>query len=437
MREACLWLKDKDNQTDALRTLWFLLLDTQCRTFLEVVKAVPIALHALHKQDLTPYTKRNSAGLLTVGLETTQRMQLEFLKAIVPVLQDRGTFWYIGTNGAFYCTDYCTDYHDKPNPGFRGLGSGGQQRMALAISKADQGKANPRLHLFSLGGGRIYHARLTWPSGGLEEFKDLPIEEGADCSDIWATYGASNPEDPDKIYFYTAHGGKEVRGYILGYNNDKQESKIAWRHPVDNVTWVRVVHYPKSLTDDPDENPENPRVLSGIDWIVYGGCRGKSQIFVLTSDPAKKGYILAQDEQMWGSNTYQRIAVDQQYLWIANSPGWGLYITTHTSVVKALANSAQPSRPSWFTGPDSTELSPCDDGTLFRTGGTRVSYKPYTLTKEGLKAIILRDNWTDLPDQAIQVQKLPNYDWLLVGGLITTLENRVQAAMKMKMAGGS
>jgi hypothetical protein len=245
MREACVWLTDKDNQTDELRTLWFQVLDTQCRTFIEVVKTVPLALDALDKQDITPYNKRNAAGLLTVGLATTQRMQLAFLKEIVPVLQDRGIFWYLGTNGAFYVTDHCTDIHGKPNPGFRRVGGGSQTRMALAISKADKGKANPRLHVFSLGGGRIHHGRLTWPSGGLEEFKDLPVEAVAGCSDIWATYGANNPEDSEKVYFYTAHGGKELRGYILGFHNDKQENRIIWQQPVDKVTGVSGGAFPE------------------------------------------------------------------------------------------------------------------------------------------------------------------------------------------------
>lgn len=430
VRKACAWLADESNQKEELRTLWLQVLETQCRVFIETVKAVPLALEALNKQPIAPYSKHNSGGLLSLGLKTTQRMQLEFLKKIVPVLQERGIFWYLGTNGAFYCANYCTDYHGKPNPPFRALGNGVQRRTSIAISGADKGKANPRIHVFALGDGRIRHGRMTWPSGGLEEFRDLPVEQVADCSDIWATYGASNPEDPEKIYFYTAHGGKELRGYVLGYNNDKGESKIAWREPVDKVTSIRVVHFPKSVEGDPDENPENPRVLDDIAWIVYGGCKSTSRIFVMSSD-GRKGFISAQDPERWGSDTYDIIAVDHHHLWISAPPGYGAYVATHTSVLRCLRDAKQPSRPSWFVGVESTDLSPCEDKTVFRLGRTRVSFKPYRIAppEDGMKAIILRDNWTDLADEGIQVQKLPHHDWPLIGGMISSLEKGAKKAI--------
>jgi hypothetical protein len=57
----------------------------------------------------------------------------------------------------------------------------------------------------------------------------------------------------------------------------------------------------------------------------------------------------------------------------------------------------------------------------------RVSYMRYRIVKDRDRAVVLRDNWTDLPDEAIQVQKFPNYDWPLVSGLIRSLETRVNA----------
>ena len=347
--------------------------------------------------------KRNTAGLLAVGLKTTQRKQLEFLKKIVPVLQDRGIFWYLSNDGYFACADYCTDYHDKPNPNFRGLGVGSYDRMSIAIATADKGKPNPRLHVFALGGGRIVHGRMTWPSGGLEEFRVLPVEESADCSDIWATYGASNPEDKEKTYFYTANGGKELRGYVLGVNNDKGECKLSWRQAVDKVKSVRVVHLPKPVADDKDENPESPRVLDEVSWIVYGGYKSSGHIFVWSSD-GKKGLVPIQDASAYGSDTYEIMAVDQRYLWISAVVGAGAVAATHTSVLQCLRNPAQFPRPAWFPTIESTDLSPCDDETLFRVASTSITYKPYTIVKNDNsilprdfgRMVTLRDYWTDL-----------------------------------------
>ena len=430
VREAALWLQNPENQTEDLRTLWFQVLETQCKVFLETVKAVPLALEALNKQAIPPYQKYNSAGLLTVGLKTTQRKQLEFLKKIVPVLQDRGIFWYLSTDGWFACADYCTDYHEKPNPPFRGLGVGPEDRMSVAIAAADKGKRNPRLHVFALGGGSIKHGRMSWPSGGLEEYRYLPVEDSKDCSDVWATYGASNPEDKERIYFYTANGGKELRGYVLGVKNSKGESQVMWRQPVDKVTSVRVVHFPKAVADDADENPENPRVLDDVSWIVYGACKSSGHIFVWSSD-GKKGFVPIQDASSFGSDTYEVMAVDQRYVWISAAVGHGAVAATHTSVLACLRNPAQFPRPAWFPATESTDLSPCDDRTLFRVARTAITYKPYTITKndfsilprDGGRIVTLRDNWTDLlAYQAKQVQKLPHYDWPLVGGLIASLE---------------
>ena len=169
LREAAIWLEDPDNQGDDLQSLWCQVLETQIRVFVEAVKAVPLALDALNKQEISAYHKRNTAGLLNLGLDDDPSGSRAGIpgRGIAPVVQDRGKFMYIGTNGQFYGADHCTDRYQQSNPSFRKIGSGDQSRMSIAVSKADRSRAKARLHVFAVdGGGNLKHGRLTFGRPG-------------------------------------------------------------------------------------------------------------------------------------------------------------------------------------------------------------------------------------------------------------------------------
>ena len=59
-----------------------------------------------------------------------------------------------------------------------------------------------------------------------------------------------------------------------------------------------------------------------------------------------------------------------------------------------------------------------------------MTYKSYRIgdSGDGSRFVNLADNWTSLPDEARQVQKLPHHDWPLVGGLIRSLETSAAKA---------
>ena len=105
------------------------------------------------------------------------------------------------------------------------------------------------------------------------------------------------------------------------------------------MTSVRVIHSPKSVDGDPDENPENPRVLKDIDWIIYGGSKGTSKVFVWLSD-GTKGYVSITDSS-FATQSYNTLGADQHHLWISAAMGYGALVATHTSIVRSLKDPSQ------------------------------------------------------------------------------------------------
>lgn len=406
LRATDAWLSSTDNQTDGLYEKWVEVLELQCQVFIAAVKAVPLALSTLEKQTNMPASeKSNTGGLLRIGIQTMARNQLAFLEGVAPVIQRRGIYWMVDS-----WRNLLVSFDQIGKDPF-GNESGTNLSVAMAVK--DNGEADPNLHLFSLDsvGGSVWHGSMRWKDRyltGWSKMNDL----AAGCLDVSAMPG----DDYSMFYWIVRKEG--ITCGSLNQTPAPQGFVVPDSVPVKSV---RAVHRPKSIGDDPDENAQNPRRLDGIKHLVYAGLENTNRMYVVayTGNDTKKGFVSG--PKQW-SGDYFSIGLNSRFVWIAGP--YNLFRASHTSILKALAQGADPNwMPFLPPGGYNRSWAACDDNTVCSWNHDNHNAEflryPYDYWNGNyFSGLGLKDKPVYRP---LQLLKLPSYRWANIGGLIEAL----------------
>jgi hypothetical protein len=366
-------------------------------------------------------------------------VNLDQLKRLTPVAQNRGTLWRLTRNFEVGVMD----------PGVSPVPHWGAfefSKMSVTVCSNDQTLPEPVYRFYGIDlDSHVRLLRVSSYKTGAKKVADLAedggyLDGGQVINDVFATPGTDLNMKNHACVYELSNGGLKIAGKYRDENG--KEIKTFCTFPFNETTLstfsitamtsVRAVNDPYAYAEDPSNLH-----LKDIKYIVYALEGTGSRVIFLIN-----GNVLAIVQTPFGQT--RGIAVDQDYLWTFTDTEFAC--ATHASIIHKVRTNQELDL--WIKSRDIPDakpihsLYPCDDGTIvasvkdtFEVYSTpyRVDLKKHIITAYDSDKPI---KWTKIRDcRAQSLEKLPVFCWPEFESLRETLEALQSTFTRGKQAG--
>ena len=405
IRFAANWLEETKNRD---LDLWPVILASQCQTYILFKTSQTLALFQLNEDE-----KKKNQEILKFNAQYSGNDidQLNFLKRIAHVTQQRGRIWHLGTDsgveeGNLYVSDSISDGWKKV---------GGEQRVFTIAQRhsGDYSQRHPHYATFCLEqadgprlgdlaqrdrrNARTYglFGELSREGGSRDGWHEIPELQG--CNDICATPGFAENEvhiyaaRAGKIERYSHSGGRDSSGHLV--KKDDADFRLPANAMPHSVNVVRAPQFIVSGDGSPADAEKyvlyagvqlsewRPVTVREAIWAFFDGSVARTIDFPW----AGGGVIKADRKYLWAFTRTSIACVSHAQVKHAargkNQPPWLCYDVPEElkapyssmpfrfgfqteAVTEALRSARAPDALADDLVGGIVDLAPCDDGTL-------------------------------------------------------------------------